>query len=140
MMLSLVYVSYYGMRFALGDHCVQEDSSPISVFYFDGNVPNRKSLLPLARNALRKLRTIRHPDVLKFIGVVENDTTIYIMTERVKPLGMSLSSFADKSPASKEEWLTWGLHRITVSTFARRATLFFMSHEVTSMIDCFGLH
>ncbi|KAF8332636.1 armadillo-type protein [Cantharellus anzutake] len=110
-------VSYYEGRsiWTLYDAISREGSSPISVFYFDGNSPSRKSFYPLARNALRKLRTIRHPDVLKFIGVVENDTTIYIMTERVRPLGVSLSALGDKSPTSKEEWLIWGLHRITIA-------------------------
>ncbi|KAG1726235.1 hypothetical protein EDB19DRAFT_1897677 [Suillus lakei] len=34
-------------------------------------------------NSLRKLRTIRYSDVLRFIDVVESDPAIYIMTERV---------------------------------------------------------
>jgi SCY1-like protein 1 len=69
--------------------------------------------MPLAKNALRKLRTTRHPDILKFIDVVENENTIYIVTERVRPLALSLRSWKG-TPQSKAEWLTWGLHRISV--------------------------
>lgn len=70
--------------------------------------------MPLAKNALRKLRTIRHPDVLKFIDVVETDSTLYIVTERVQPLGAAISSWSNKPVAAREEWLVWGLLRIAV--------------------------
>ncbi|KAG9316152.1 hypothetical protein JVU11DRAFT_3835 [Chiua virens] len=60
-----------------------------SVFEYDFVHPLNKSTIPLAKKALRKLRTngtIRHPDVLKFMDVVESETTIFIITERVRPL------------------------------------------------------
>jgi SCY1-like protein 1 len=94
--------------------CEQDDSSPVSVFFFDAAMSNRKAMLPLAKNALRKLRTIRHPDVLKFIDVAETESTIYIVTERVQPLGTVISSWGSKSASAREEWLIWGLHRIAV--------------------------
>jgi SCY1-like protein 1 len=84
------------------------------VFFFDATASNRKNMHTLARNALRKLRTIRHPDVLKFIDVVETESTIHIVTERVQPLGVAISSWSSKSAAAREEWLVWGLHRIAV--------------------------
>lgn len=87
------------------------------MFYFDASVPNARNLLPLAKNALRKLRTIRHPDVLKFIDVVENESTIYIVTERIQPLGAVLSAWGSKAETAREEWLIWGLHRIAVSPY-----------------------
>lgn len=75
--------------------------------------------MPLAKNALRKLRTVRHPDVLKFIDVVETDTTIYIVTERVQPLGIAMSSWNSKPANAREEWLVWGLQRIAVRILIR---------------------
>ena len=84
----------------------------VSVFVFNANQPPRKNLLPFAKNALRKLRTVRHPDVLKFIDAVENDSMVYIMTERVTPLGQAIR---DKSGAGREDWIIWGLQRISVS-------------------------
>jgi len=71
-------------------------------------------LLPLAKNALRKLRTIRHPDILKFIDIVETDTGLSIMTERVRPLGPALQEWTSKPAKAQEEWIIWGLHRISV--------------------------
>jgi SCY1-like protein 1 len=71
--------------------------------------------MPLAKNAVRKLRTTRHPDVLKYIDAVETDTVIYIVTERVRPLTTSLPSWASRDATEREDWLLWGLHRISVS-------------------------
>ena len=92
----------------------QDDGSQVSVFVFDVNVSNRKNLFPLAKNALRKLRTTRHPDVLKFIDVVENETTIYIVTERVQPLSKAIVTWQSKAAKERDEWLIWGLHRVVV--------------------------
>jgi SCY1-like protein 1 len=69
-------------------------------------------LLPVAQNAVKKLRVTRHPDILKFMDAVEADGTIYIMTERVKPLSSSLEVSSVKQ--DKQDWILWGLHRITV--------------------------
>jgi SCY1-like protein 1 len=67
-----------------------------------------------ATNALRKLRTTRHPDVLKFMDAVETDTNVYIMTERVRPLQAALQAWISRDAREKEDWLLWGLHRISV--------------------------
>lgn len=48
------------------------------------------------------------------MDAVEADGTIYIMTERVKPLSAELSSLAATSVKDKQDWILWGLHRITV--------------------------
>ncbi|KAF8756831.1 ARM repeat-containing protein [Rhizoctonia solani] len=90
--------------------------TPVSVFAFDASDPQRRDLLPLAKNALRKLRTTRHPDILKFIDVVETDSSIHIVTERVQPLWAALERWSSKPAKSREEWLTWGLHRISVAS------------------------
>lgn len=65
---------------------------------------------------MRKLRTIRHPDVLKFLDAVETDTTVHVMTERVRPLCAALEEADSKSAEEREDWILWGLHRISVST------------------------
>lgn len=97
--------------------CLQDDGSQISVFEFDANQPGKRTYLPLAKNALRKLRTVRHPDVLRFLDAVETDTTVYIMTDRVRPLAAAIQERASKSAQEKEDWLLWGIHRISVCLF-----------------------
>ncbi|KAG9031938.1 hypothetical protein FRB95_002074 [Tulasnella sp. JGI-2019a] len=110
-------VSYFEGKsiWTLYDATKRDDSSPVSVFLFDANVSNRQNLMPIAKNALRKLRTTRHPDVLKFIDAVESESVIYIVTERVQPLGKALAAWQSKAAKDKEEWLIWGLHRVTVA-------------------------
>ncbi|PIL34056.1 hypothetical protein GSI_03765 [Ganoderma sinense ZZ0214-1] len=100
---------------SLYDGTKKDDGSPVSVFEFEANTPAKKNLLPLGKNALRKLRTIRHPDVLKLMEVVETDTTIHIMTERVRPLGPAITEWQSKSAQEREAWLVWGLHRVSVA-------------------------
>ncbi|CAE6462416.1 unnamed protein product [Rhizoctonia solani] len=116
---SLIQKSGLTLPFSLGDRVVAygdpDDSSAVSVFAFDASDPQRRDLLPLAKNALRKLRTTRHPDILKFIDVVETDSSIHIVTERVQPLWAALERWSSKPAKSREEWLTWGLHRISVA-------------------------
>lgn len=74
--------------------------------------------MPLAKNALRKLRTVRHPDVLKYLDAVETDHTIMIMTERVRPLGPAIEERSSNPAKEREDWLIWGIHRISVSFHA----------------------
>ncbi|KAH7923423.1 ARM repeat-containing protein [Leucogyrophana mollusca] len=125
---SLVQKSGLNLPFSLGpkvasnetfwnlyDATKRDDSSPVSVFEYDLIHPLNKSTIPLARNALRKLRTIRHPDVLKFMDVVETDSVIYIMTERVRPLPAALQTWSAKNAQEREDWLLWGLHRVSVA-------------------------
>ncbi|OAX38865.1 ARM repeat-containing protein [Rhizopogon vinicolor AM-OR11-026] len=99
----------------LYDATKRDDGSLVSVFEYDLTNPLNKSTIPLARNSLRKLRSIRHPDVLRFIDVVESDSAICIMTERVRPLPLALSGSSSKAAHEREDWLLWGLHRISVA-------------------------
>ena len=48
----------------------QDDGTPLTLFIFDATLPplqpgskDRRMLMQLAKNALKKLRTMRHPDV-----------------------------------------------------------------------------
>lgn len=84
------------------------------MFEYDFSDSSRRSFKSFAQNALKKLRTTRHPDVLKFMDAVESDTSIYIMTERVQPLSSTLPAWASRKTQEREDWLLWGLHRISV--------------------------
>lgn len=88
----------------------------MSVFEYDFTDASKKNAKPFAQNALRKLRSTRHPDVLKFMDAVESETSIYIMTERVRPLSSALAQYSGRSQQEKEDWLLWGIHRVSVSS------------------------
>ncbi|KAJ4357647.1 Nuclear aminoacylation-dependent tRNA export pathway component [Didymosphaeria variabile] len=100
----------------------REDGSKCSIFSFDAT--GSKSRLPLARNALRKLRTLRHPGVVKVLDTVETDAYIYIATERLSPL-----SWHVKRKSLTEETIKWGLHNVA-------KTLKFVNTEATSIHGC----
>jgi SCY1-like protein 1 len=104
---------------------LQEDGSNCSIFSFD--VTANKGRLPLAKNALKKLRTMRHPGVIRVLDTVEvqllrllkhsslangraqTDTYIYIATERVVPLRWHV-----KRKSLSPETIKWGLYSIAV--------------------------
>lgn len=96
----------------------REDGSNCSIFAFDSAA--KRSLLPLAKNALRKLRTLRHPGVIKVLDTVETDTYIYIATERVTPLRWHV-----RRKSLSPETIKWGLHTVA-------QTLKFINDDATS--------
>ena len=57
---------------------LKEDGSDCSIFAFD--IAADRSRLPLARNAVRKMRTLRHPGVIRVYDTVEvlQGTTEYM--------------------------------------------------------------
>ncbi|GAA5968011.1 hypothetical protein JCM11641_003698 [Rhodosporidiobolus odoratus] len=95
----------------------KDDQSPVTVFSFDLSQPSsssssdRRSLLPLAKNTLRKLRALRHPNILKFLDGSESDNQIWIVTEPVTPLSSALQG-APGSPGMSEEAKVYGLLHI----------------------------
>jgi len=97
----------------------KEDGSTCSIFTFE--IAAQRSLLPLAKNASRKLRTLRHPGVIKVLDVIENETHIYIATEKVTPL-----QWHTKRKSLSEETIKWGLHSIA-------STLKFINNEAASV-------
>lgn len=84
----------------------REDGSNCSIFAFEIN-PSTKSRLPLAKNALKKLRTMRHPGVIKVLDTVETETYIYMATERVVPLRWHV-----KRKSLSQETVKWGLYSV----------------------------
>lgn len=98
---------------------MKEDSSSCSIFSFD--VVANKSRLPLARNALKKLRTFRHPGVIKVLDTVESESHIYIATERLIPLRWHV-----KRKSLTPETIKWGL-------FSIAQTLKFVNEDASSL-------
>ncbi|KAM3420891.1 hypothetical protein BST61_g4126 [Cercospora zeina] len=97
----------------------REDGSKCSIFTFD--ITANRSRLPLARNAVRKFKTIRHPGVVRVLDTVETDSVIYIATERITPL-----TWSTRRKALSEESIKWGLHNVA-------KTLKFINDEAASV-------
>ncbi|CAF3609820.1 hypothetical protein SNK03_003567 [Fusarium graminearum] len=97
----------------------REDGSNCSIFSFD--ITTNRSQLPLAKNALKKLRTLRHPGVIKVLDAVETETYIYIATERVVPLRWDV-----RRKSLSPETIKWGLHSVA-------RTLKFINDDASSI-------
>ncbi|KAJ2490824.1 Nuclear aminoacylation-dependent tRNA export pathway component [Coemansia sp. RSA 2050] len=64
------------------------------------------SYTAVAQNTLKRMRTLRHPGILRYLEGAETAEAVYIATESVMPLTQALDT--DKS----EELKRWGLYKI----------------------------
>ncbi|KAJ2682015.1 Nuclear aminoacylation-dependent tRNA export pathway component, partial [Coemansia spiralis] len=78
-----------------------------TVFVFDKR--RGPSYTAAAQNALRRMRTLRHPGLVKYLEGAETADAIYIATEPVVPLALALEQGADGDGA--EELRRWGLFK-----------------------------
>ncbi|GAC95276.1 protein kinase [Pseudozyma hubeiensis SY62] len=94
----------------------RDDNAACTVLAFDLSHPHnasRANLLPLAKNAARKLRITRHPDVLKLLDSAETNTSVYIAVEKATPLYKVLAQSEDKrATPQRQDWIVWGLSSI----------------------------
>ncbi|KAI8060892.1 armadillo-type protein [Gongronella butleri] len=116
--LSLLSKDTNGLPYSLGDKVEfydhpfwtlhhgskKEDQSSVSIFVFDCNVHRDK--IQMARNMFKRLRTLRHPDLLTYLDGVETEQAIMFVTEKVDPVSSQLNQNPDTN-------LTlWGLYKI----------------------------
>lgn len=52
--------------------------------------------------------------MIKLLDSAETPTAVYIVVERVRPLGRALEEMSAK-PEQRAEWVGWGLSKIAVS-------------------------
>ncbi|KAJ2321918.1 Nuclear aminoacylation-dependent tRNA export pathway component, partial [Coemansia sp. RSA 2681] len=64
------------------------------------------SFAAVAQNTLKRMRTLRHPGILRYLEGAETPEAVYIATEPVMPLAQALD--ADNS----DELKRWGLYKI----------------------------
>ncbi|ORY40454.1 ARM repeat-containing protein [Rhizoclosmatium globosum] len=66
--------------------------------------------MALAKNALKRFKTLRHPGIVAFMDGAENDNQVIIGTEPVTPLTLALGK--DPSLADDQNFLALGLYKI----------------------------
>ncbi|CAG7880925.1 unnamed protein product [Brassica rapa] len=97
----------------------KDDGSPVSIFSLSGN-DAQDGHLAAGRNGVKRLRTVRHPNILSFLHSTEveihdgstSKVTIYIVTEPVMPLSDKIKELGLKS-TQRDEYFALGLHQIT---------------------------
>ncbi|XP_069738728.1 N-terminal kinase-like protein [Phaenicophaeus curvirostris] len=84
------------------------DGAPVSVFTHSLGDAGAAAL---ARAALRRLRTLRHPALLGYLDSLETEQTLLVVTEPVTPLRQHLRLRPPQAPGGHQE-VAWGLHRL----------------------------
>ncbi|XP_059154679.1 N-terminal kinase-like protein [Physella acuta] len=82
---------------------------PVSIFAFDVK-GSSEALIQTAKASLKRLKTLRHPNILTFLDGVETDKFIYFATEPVVPLETYLQE--NDSEGHNEIAISWGLHQV----------------------------
>lgn len=70
----------------------------------------------VAKAAVKRLKTLRHPSVLTYLDSTESDRALYLATEYVEPLTHHISNLT-LEPAHKDLYVAWGIFQITVSNY-----------------------
>lgn len=78
----------------LYDGTSKADGSAVSIFQFDKQ--QFRSMYKFFINCARKLSIIKIPGVLRVVEVIDQDLTLYLVTEHVKPLSSSVDSVDSK--------------------------------------------
>lgn len=91
----------------------KDDGAPVSIFKISSPDPQDRRLV-VARNGVKRLKLLRHPNVLAFKDSAETtekgNTVLYLVTEPVTPLKVLLSDL-DLSE-SRNEYLAMGMLHI----------------------------
>lgn len=80
----------------------------VTVFACDGKTSSPDEL-HLAKTSHKRLKTLRHPNIIKYIDGFESENLVYVVTEPVIPL----STFLDEEDGRNANLITWGLHQVT---------------------------
>ncbi|GBG89859.1 hypothetical protein CBR_g49707 [Chara braunii] len=96
----------------------KEDGSAVSIFSLTATSAG-DGRLSAARNGVKRLRALRHPNVLTFLHSTEMETIvdgqmkpiIYIVTEPVVPLAENVKEL-NLSGSQRDEYYSWGLTQV----------------------------
>lgn len=82
----------------------------VSVFVFEARTGS-ESLLDTAKASVKRLKTLRHPNVLQYVDSLETEKVVYLVTEYVEPLVTHLEG--QKKDEEKRLGASWGLYQVT---------------------------
>lgn len=72
--------------------------------------------LDIAKAAVKRLKTLRHPSILTYLDSLESEKIIYLATEYVEPLSYHIEKL-ELDPQQKELYIAWGIFQITVRSY-----------------------
>uniref|UniRef100_A0A673B0Q0 N-terminal kinase-like protein n=1 Tax=Sphaeramia orbicularis TaxID=375764 RepID=A0A673B0Q0_9TELE len=83
---------------------------PVSVFVYEV-AQGTEQQTQLAKAAFKRMKTLRHPNILAYVDGLETEKSLYLVTEQVTPLAVHLKAQAEKGGSGELE-VSWGLHQI----------------------------
>ncbi|XP_064182218.1 N-terminal kinase-like protein isoform X2 [Anguilla rostrata] len=83
---------------------------PVSVFVFEVTAGAEDQTV-LAKAAFKRMKTLRHPNILCYVDGLETEKCLYLVTEPVTPLATHLKAQAERGGSGELE-VSWGLHQI----------------------------
>ncbi|XP_049777789.1 N-terminal kinase-like protein [Schistocerca cancellata] len=83
----------------------------VSVFVFDLRTGN-ETQFDVARAAVKRLKTLRHPSILTYLDSLETEKVLYLATEFVVPLETHLAQLS-REGHQRDLYLSWGIFQIT---------------------------
>nr|XP_046262977.1 N-terminal kinase-like protein [Scatophagus argus] len=86
------------------------NGEPVSVFVYEV-AQGTEQQTQLAKAAFKRMKTLRHPNILAYVDGLETEKSLYLVTEQVTPLAVHLKAKAEKGGAGDLE-VSWGLHQI----------------------------
>lgn len=86
------------------------NGEPVSVFVYEV-AQGSEQQTQLAKAAFKRMKTLRHPNILAYVDGLETEKSLYLVTEQVTPLAVHLKAQAEKGGAGELE-VSWGLHQI----------------------------
>ncbi|XP_036932808.1 N-terminal kinase-like protein isoform X1 [Acanthopagrus latus] len=86
------------------------NGEPVSVFVYEV-AQGTEQQTQLAKAAFKRMKTLRHPNILAYVDGLETEKSLYLVTEQVTPLAVHLKAQAEKGGSGELE-VSWGLHQI----------------------------
>jgi len=83
----------------------------VSIFSCDAKDGASATQLDVARAAVKRLKTLRHPSVLTYVQSVESEKVVLLATEPVSPLAEHLEQLVDRGP-KRDNYLAWGIFQV----------------------------
>lgn len=102
-----LFASYYQFLVLKGTN------EEVSVFVLETK-NSTDTQLDIAKAAVKRLKTLRHPSILTYLDSLESEKIIYLATEYVEPLSYHLEKL-ELDSQQKELYIAWGIFQITVS-------------------------
>eukprot|EP01088_Endostelium_zonatum_P015529 TRINITY_DN385_c0_g1_i2.p1 TRINITY_DN385_c0_g1~~TRINITY_DN385_c0_g1_i2.p1 ORF type:complete len:291 (-),score=62.41 TRINITY_DN385_c0_g1_i2:89-961(-) len=101
--IGLQKASYNHGGWALHDGVKKEDNSKVSIFI--------SPTTELSQNYAKRLKTIRHPNIIKYIDTQEINNSVYLVTEHITPLEEDLPIGFGES-GKHPDYYIWGIFQI----------------------------